>query len=172
MAETALERYKKDQEQQEEKKTPPGEIRELRKDDILSCKTKVILRKQKNGTENQIIPLNTTAQIVLKKALLNPSKFVFYSPLTKDGGLGDFKKTWVTVRKEANLLHKDFHTLRHTAITNVAKKVRNDFELQDFSRHNSIASLERYRHHFDNKQEIAEFGAFTLNYGATIGATE
>ena len=29
MAETALERYKKDQEQQEEKKTPPGQVREL-----------------------------------------------------------------------------------------------------------------------------------------------
>ena len=29
MAETALERYKKDQQQQEEKKTPPGQIREL-----------------------------------------------------------------------------------------------------------------------------------------------
>ena len=29
MAETALERYKKDQQQQEEKKTPPGQVREL-----------------------------------------------------------------------------------------------------------------------------------------------
>ena len=29
MAETALERYKKDQQQQKEKKTPPGQVREL-----------------------------------------------------------------------------------------------------------------------------------------------
>ena len=35
---------------------------------------------KKNGTENQIIPLNSTAQTVVKKALLNPSESVFYSP--------------------------------------------------------------------------------------------
>ena len=102
---------------------------------------------------------------------LNPSEYVFYSPLTEDGCLGDFKKSWTKIRDAANLLDKDFHTLRHTAITRVASKVKNVFELQDFSRHKSISSLERYRHLFSNSEEIAEYGAFELQTGATTGAT-
>jgi len=138
---------------------------------VMLCRSKLILRKQKNGKENQVITLNSTAQTVLNKALLNPSEFVFYSPYTDDGSLGDFKKGWIAVREKANLLHKDFHTLRHTAITRVAKKVHNIFELQDYSRHNSVISLERYRHHFENKRAIAEYASFPLNYDATIDAT-
>jgi len=132
---------------------------------------RLILRTQKNGTKNQVITLNSTARTILKEAFLNPSEYVFYSPQTEDGCLGDFKRAWMNVRKEANLTNKDFHTLRHTAITRVASKVKNVFELQDYSRHKNLTSLEAYRHLFSNSEEIAEYGAFPLKTGATTGAT-
>ena len=53
----------------------------------------------------------------------------------------------------------------------MAKKVHNEFELKDYSRHKSIQCLERYRHLFSNSDEIAEDGAFELQTGATTGAT-
>jgi len=137
----------------------------------MPCKTKIVLRKQKNGTENQIILLNKTARTLIKRGLLNHSEYVFSSPYNKDGCLGDFKKAWISVRKIANLIDRDFHTLRHTAITRVAKKVANEFELKDYSRHKSIQSLERYIHLFSNSDEIAEYGAFPLDSDATIDAT-
>jgi len=148
-----------------------NEVRQLKKEDVIDNNTRVILKSQKNGTKNQIVVLNSTARLVLKEALLNPSDYVFYSPHTDNGCLGDFKNSWIAVRKDADLLHKDFHTLRHTAITRVAKKVANEFELKDYSRHKSIQSLERYIHLFSNSDEIAEYGAFELQTGATTGAT-
>ena len=115
--------------------------------------------------------LSPRTQIPHVRALLNHSDYVFSSPHTDNGSLGDFKKAWKTVRKNAGLSDRDFHTLRHTAITRVAKKVRNTWELQDYSRHKSVASLERYRHHFDNKQAIAEYASFPLNNDVTIDVT-
>ena len=114
--------------------------------------------------------INKTAQTVMLKSLLNPSKYVFHCPRSKNGGLGDFKKAFTTVRKKAGLLHKDFHTLRHTAITEVAKQVKNVFELKQFSRHKSISQLDRYAHNFED--EIVELASFELNTGATTGATD
>ena len=147
-----------------------NEIRQLRKLDVLPCRTKVRLGKEKNGVKNRTVSLNKTAQTVLLEALLNPSEYVFHCPRSKNGGLGDYKKAFTTVRKKAGLLHKDFHTLRHTAITEVAKQAKNVFELKQFSRHKSISQLDRYVHNFED--EIVELASFELNTGATTGATD
>lgn len=39
----------------------------------------------------------------------------------------------------------------------------NIIELKQFTRHKSLASLERYLHLFDNRKEIAELAKFNLN---------
>jgi len=152
-----------------------GEIRQLKKDDVAPCKTKINLREQKNGNEDEVIPLNSQARIILMEALLNPSEYVFFSPRSKDGSIGDISTAFTTVRKAADLhtrkVFKDFHSLRHTSTTEVAKGVKNMFELQQFTRHESLIALKPYLHLFDNRREIAELANFKIKTGATTGAT-
>ena len=152
-----------------------GEIRQLKKDDVAPCKTKINLREQKNGDEDEVIVLNTQARTILMKALLNPSEYVFFSPRSKDGSIGDISTAFTTVRKAADLhtrkVFKDFHSLRHTSTTKVAEGVKNIIELKQFTRHKSFFALDRYLHLFDNRQEIAELASFEIKTGATTGAT-
>ena len=152
-----------------------NEIRQLKKDNVATCKTKIILEEQKNGDKDETIVLNKQAQTILMEALLNPSEYVFFSPRSKDGSIGDISTAFTTVRKAAGLhtrkVFKDFHSLRHTSTTEVAKGVKNVIELQQFTRHESLTALKRYLHLFDNRREIAELANFKIQTGATTGAT-
>ena len=151
------------------------EIRQLKKDDVAPCKTKINLREQKNGDEDEAIVLNSQARIILMEALLNPSEYVFYSSRSKTGNIGDITTAFTTVRKAAGLhtrkVFKDFHSLKHTSTTKVATGVKNVIELQQFTRHKSLIALKRYLHLFDNRREIAELSNFKVKTGATTGAT-
>ena len=101
--------------------------------------------------------------------------FIFFSPRSKDGSIGNIFKAFTTVRKAAGLhtrkVFKDFHSLRHTSTTEVAKGVKNVIELQQFTRHESLTALKRYLHLFDNRREIAELANFKIHTGVTTGVT-
>ena len=73
----------------------------------------------------------------------------------------NFRKLWEQIRSMANLSGIDIHSLRHTAITNVAKNCRNREELKSFSRHKSELGLKPYLHLIEekDKRQIAELSS-------------
>ena len=80
--------------------------------------------------------------------------------------------------KEAGLLHKDVHTLRHTASTTVGKRTEGSKEwrmksIKSFTRHKSNRAIQRYLHLNENdKKDTAELASFDATFGVTFGVTQ
>lgn len=79
---------------------------------------------QKNDETNEEINLNLMSQSIIARNInrLN-SEYVFQSPHSLKGGLGDYKKAFGHIKKEAKL-ETGIHSLRHTFCTNVARKCK------------------------------------------------
>tara|TARA_B100000029_G_scaffold502726_1_gene578476 strand:+ start:640 stop:1092 length:453 start_codon:yes stop_codon:yes gene_type:complete len=124
---------------------------------------------QKNKRKNQMIRQKTKCKTIIDKCINNPTPFIF-SGLGADGGLGDFKNAWDTVRDEAGSHDKVWHELRHTAITNVAKSSKSYFITKEFSRHKSHKAMEPYLHFFDEDDtDYADVGAeFDVTFDVTL----
>ena len=133
------------------------ELNRIKKEDILDNGSTLGISVQKNGTYNEKIPLNAKAQeIVARNIAKSKSDYLFSSPNSIRGNLGEFKKAWAIVKKEANV-ETDIHSLRHTAITNVSRKVDSPYRLKQFSRHKTESGLKPYLHLMDkDRREIVE----------------
>lgn len=147
----------------------------FRKSELINMKkqkydgTYYTLSWQKNGTKNQAIKQKTKCKTIINKCINNPTPFIF-AGLGAGGGLGNFTKTWDTVREEAGLEDRVWHELRHTAITNVAKKSKSYFTTKEFSRHKSHEAMEHYLHFFDvDDTDYADDGAdFDVTFDVTL----
>ena len=104
------------------------------------------LQMTKNG-ESRTVPLSTTAVQTLASMPRSVCGAVF--PITAHALAANFDKA----AKRAELLDLRFHDLRHTAITNIARKLPNLIELAAVSGHKSLKMLQRYYH--PNAQDLA-----------------
>ena len=115
-----------------------SELLALRWVDINLERRTATLHITKNG-DSRIVPLSKCAAETLA-ALPRPTEVVF--PITSWALAANFDKA--VARANLNDLH--FHDLRHTAITQIAKKLPNLIELSAVSGHKSLKMLQRYYH--------------------------
>ena len=106
-----------------------------------------LLETTKNG-ERRIVPLSSSAVDILHNLPRNIGGEVF--PVSACALAAMFDRA-VT---RAGLLDFRFHDLRHTAITELAKKLPNLLELSAVSGHKSLKMLQRYYH--PNAEELAQ----------------
>lgn len=118
-----------------------GEMTVMRVADFHPVEKYVQLRDTKNGDDRQV-PLSTTAIRYLEKLCQNkkPEDKIF--PFNA-GTLGEY---FLEARKLCGLEHLVFHDSRHTAATELSKKLPNVLELSAVTGHRSLKSLKRYYH--------------------------
>ena len=116
-----------------------GELLQLRWTDINLQNRTATLWETKNG-DRRVVPLSSKAIDTLQKAPRSLCGHVF--PISKAAQAKAFKEA--LKRSKLDDLH--FHDLRHTAITNMAKKLPNVIELAAVSGHKSLKMLQRYYH--------------------------
>ena len=116
-----------------------GELLAIRWTDVKVDRRTIHIKTSKNG-EARTVPLSSRAVEVIESIPSSGSDVVFpveHPALTKcfgralaRAGIADFR----------------FHDLRHTAITELAKKLPNLIELSAVSGHKSLKMLQRYYH--------------------------
>tara|TARA_B100002003_G_scaffold228386_1_gene236704 strand:- start:137 stop:1297 length:1161 start_codon:yes stop_codon:yes gene_type:complete len=160
------------------------ELVRLKREDVKDGGAVVVLKIVKDKKIiNQEVYLNRQAQKIVKKNLTEPwndveTEYLFAGKSRLTGGLGDFKTAWTKIRKKAGLLHKDVHTLRHTASTTVGKRTEGSKEwrtkkIKGFTRHKSNRAIQRYLHLNENdKKDTAELATFDATFGVTFGVTQ
>ena len=116
-----------------------GELLQLKWADINLQNRTATLWETKNG-DTRVVPLSSKAIDTLQKAPRSLCGRIF--PLSKAAQSKAFKEA--LKRSKLDDLH--FHDLRHTAITNMAKKLPNVIELAAVSGHKSLRMLQRYYH--------------------------
>lgn len=116
-----------------------GELLQLRWTDINLQNRTATLWETKNG-DRRVVPLSSKATDTLQKAPRSLCGRVF--PIKQAAQAKAFKEAL----KRCNLDDLHFHDLRHTAITNMAKKLPNVIELAAVSGHKSLRMLQRYYH--------------------------
>jgi integrase len=116
-----------------------GELLQLKWADINLQNRTATLWETKNG-DRRVVPLSSKAIDTLQKVPRSLCGRIF--PLSKAAQSKAFKEA--LKRSKLDDLH--FHDLRHTAITNMAKKLPNVIELAAVSGHKSLRMLQRYYH--------------------------
>lgn len=116
-----------------------GELLQLKWADINFQNQIATLWETKNG-DRRVVPLSSKAVETLQTAPRSLCGRVF--PLSQAAQAKAFKEAL----KRCNLDDLHFHDLRHTAITNMAKKLPNLIELAAVSGHKSLKMLQRYYH--------------------------
>lgn len=104
----------------------------------LSVRT-ALLEDTKNG-DRRLVPLSSVALHVLAQLPRHISGRVF--PMTPCAVSAAFEKA----AARAGVFNVRFHDIRHTAITNMARKLPNLIELSAVSGHKSLKMLQRYYH--------------------------
>ena len=116
-----------------------GELLQLKWADINLQNRTATLWETKNG-DRRVVPLSSKAIEILQKTPRSLCGRVF--PLSRAAQAKAFKEA--LKRSKLDDLH--FHDLRHTAITNMARKLPNVIELAAVSGHKSLRMLQRYYH--------------------------
>jgi len=124
-----------------------GELLSLRWSNVDLKRRTALLETTKNG-ERRIVPLSSSAVDILNNLPRHIGGEVF--PVSACALAAMFDRA-VT---RAGLLDFRFHDLRHTAITDLAKKLPNLVELSAVSGHKSLKMLQRYYH--PNAEELAQ----------------
>jgi len=127
-----------------------GELLSLRWTNVDLAHRIAFLPTTKNG-ESRTVPLSSDAVKVLQSLPRSIDGVVF--PIEHATLHAAFKRG-VT---RAGLINLRFHDLRHTAITEMAKKLPNIIELSAVSGHKNLAMLKRY-YHPDPKQLAQKLG--------------
>ena len=123
-----------------------GELLSLRWSNIDLKRRTALLETTKNG-ERRIVPLSSSAVDILNNLPRHIGGEVF--PVSACALAAMFDRAVI----RASLLDFRFHDLRHTAITDLAKKLPNLLELSAVSGHKSLKMLQRYYH--PNAEELA-----------------
>ncbi len=116
-----------------------GELLSLRWDVINFEHRTVFLKDTKNG-ESRTVPLSSEAVRILQSLPRSINGAVF--PVK----FFTFEAAFKRAVNRAGLVNLHFHDLRHTAITEMAKKLPNIIELSAVSGHKNLAMLKRYYH--------------------------
>ena len=150
------------------------ELKQLKKRDISENVSVMRIVNQKNGETNEEINLSLMSQkIIARNMNLSSSEYVFQSPHSLRGGLGEFRKAFDIVKKEANL-ETSIHCLRHTFCTNVARKCKSSFRLRQLTRHKTESGIKPYLHLMPNDAmediELASIGTEQSKIASTIAS--
>ena len=124
-----------------------GELLSLRWNNIDLNRRTALLETTKNG-ERRLVPLSSSAIDTLNKLPRHIGGEVF--PVSACALAAMFNRAVV----RAGISNFRFHDLRHTAITELAKKLPNLVELSAVSGHKSLKMLQRYYH--PNAEELAK----------------
>ena len=124
-----------------------GELLSLRWSNIDLNRRTALLETTKNG-ERRLVPLSSSAIGILNNLPRHIGGEVF--PVSACALAAMFNRAVV----RAGILNFRFHDLRHTAITELAKKLPNLVELSAVSGHKSLKMLQRYYH--PNAEELAK----------------
>lgn len=127
-----------------------GELLSLRWEHIDLVHQTAFLPTTKNG-DSRTVPLSLEAIRVLHGLARSINGTVF--PITAANLHARFKRAV----NRAGLQNFRFHDLRHTAVTNMAKKLPNIIELSAVSGHKNLGMLKRY-YHPDPKQLAQKLG--------------
>lgn len=127
-----------------------GELKAMLKKNVCFETSRYLMPNQKNKKQNDPIDLNAKAMKIIERSISEEREEVF--------NFVNFRRYYEKVRDLSGIEGWDFHTTRHTAITNVASNSQNTAEIKTFSRHKSDVSLKRYVHLIDEqkRKEIAE----------------
>ena len=124
-----------------------GELLSLRWNNIDLNRRTALLETTKNG-ERRLVPLSSSAIDILNNLPRHIGGEVF--PVSACALAAMFNRAVV----RAGISNFRFHDLRHTAITELAKKLPNLVELSAVSGHKSLKMLQRYYH--PNAEELAK----------------
>ena len=113
-------------------------------DDIYGKKITLPDFQMKNG-EHFSQYLTEYTYSFIKRNMNQHSSFIFNNCKVGLQGIGDFKKAWKTVRKEANLKHIVWHDLRHTCATEKGAYM-SPAELKEFMGWKNIEMAQTYCH--------------------------
>ena len=119
-----------------------GEALRLSYNDINFLKSTALLKDTKNG-ENRTIPLSPLAISVLKEQMKVPSPNGCIFPIKS---VSQFMHYWKKCRKMANLNDVPFHTTRHEGISRLFERGYFITDVQRFSGHKDLKSLQGYIH--------------------------
>lgn len=114
------------------------ELHGLKREHVVYDGEAILLPDQKNGVFNQELWINDSARETINKHLRKHNREHVFD-------FTNFRKRYERVFSEAEL-KTDIHSLRHTAITNIAIACESLVELQTFSRHKSLTALQQYLH--------------------------
>jgi len=140
------------------------ELEKLKREHVVYGTQAILLEgKQKNGDFNQEFIINDEAKEIIEEQLRSHNQEQVFS-------FTNFRRRSEKMFAEADM-NSDIHSLRHTAITNVAKCCTNLFELKTFSRHKSISQLERYSHLVEEEHliRIANHSKIDEKIGKNLG---
>lgn len=123
-----------------------GEIVNLQWADVDFMRAVATFRDTKNG-ETRSVPLSKMITVCLKEEYcrrLIASKYVFPS---KDGKKPvDIRTGWDNVLKKSGLKGVCFHSLRHTAASQLAQRGVSTLEIAAILGHKTLAMVKRYSH--------------------------
>jgi integrase len=128
-----------------------SELLSLKKSNLLYDGDAIGLDKQKNGEFNEVYFISSQAKKIAIKHSTRKSEDEHLFNIT------NFRGKWEKIRDVARI-ETDIHSLRHTAITEVAKKIDSPYKLKQFSRHKTDAALKRYIHL--TEKDLKETSAF------------
>ena len=122
----------------------------MRWQDIQVAKKTWIVPQTKNkknllvNLPNAVIPILQKLKEEAKAQQID-SEYVFYSKESQSGHLIDVKKSWATIKQEANLEGRvRLHDFRHTFATMMAELTGNSYKIKIALGHNSLKSSEIY----------------------------
>jgi integrase len=130
-----------------------GELFDLKWFDVDFNRRIVHVRQSKSGRP-RVIPLNSTAQTLLK-GLPKTSEYVFPSPKNEKRRVNDVGRQFERAVKNAKIADFHFHDLRHTAATRMADAGADPFTLAAILGHSDIRMTARYTHATDEAKRRA-----------------
>lgn len=147
-------------------------IQNLTKSHLIRTTTGWELRfiaKEMKWKTRHSIALTKEMLSIIKRKISEDSEFIFRG-YNGRGGLGDFKKSWNTIRAKAGVMNPNlntyvrWHDLRHTCASDYAELGLNPYELKTLMHWQSLAMAERYVHNnADNQRNVLErFGTLIV----------
>ena len=130
-----------------------GELFDLKWFDVDFNRRIVHVRQSKSGRP-RVIPLNSTAQTLLK-GLPKTSEYVFPCPKNEKRRVNDVGRQFERAVKNAKIADFHFHDLRHTAATRMADAGADPFTLAAILGHSDIRMTARYTHATDQAKRRA-----------------
>jgi integrase len=146
-----------------------GEILGLRWSHVDFLRNVVWVTQTKSG-KDRIVPMNAVVRAeLLRWQTERQSEFVFTNPET-GVALTDFKKSWQTACRVAQIEDFHFHDLRHTAATRMADAGADAFTIAALLGHSDLKMTQRYTHATDSARQRAVEAL--ANYGANAAARD